>query len=311
MNPPRLHFKFAFCLSAILAFAWVGVASASSIPSLVKEKNVIRVSIDGRPMFEYHYVLEVAYKPYIYQLYTPSGAAILRDAPVDHIHHHGLMFAVGVNDATFWEERIQNVIGGHQIPRQTDVSGDTITQQLDWQAPSGEFVLHQTQVIQANADPDATLLTWRCRLETPPGRDAVTLFGHPYYGLGARLLQSMDKVATFANSSGQPGEIVNGDKRLVPASWVSCTGPTEDGKMVTIAIFDHPGNLYYPSLKYTMATPFAYLSTTLNWKEPLQLKAGMPLDLCYGVAVWDGKIEAAKIEKACRQWQDRTLQAFP
>lgn len=87
---------------------------------------------------------------------------------------------------------------------------------------------------------------------------------------------------------------------------MACTGPA-DGKIVTIAIFDHPGNLRYPSLKFTMAAPFAYISTTLNLlKEPFQLKAGEPLNLCYGVAVWDGQIDAAQVDQACRQWQELT-----
>ena len=30
---------------------------------------------------------------------------MVRDAPSDHLHHHGLMFAVQVNEVNFWEER--------------------------------------------------------------------------------------------------------------------------------------------------------------------------------------------------------------
>lgn len=121
----------------------------------------------------------------------------------------------------------------------------------------------------------------------------------------------MDKVCTFLNSSGQPGRTVRGDLRLVPATWVACTGPTADGRMVTIAIFDHPGNLRYPSLKFTMAEPFAYLSTTLNWEKPITLQASAPLNLCYGVAVWDGEISPAQIEKNCHQWQSLTPKILP
>ncbi len=276
-------------------------------PKLVREPAAIVATSDGRPMFEYRFAPGAAFKPYIFQMYSPGGVPVLRDAPVDHIHHHGLMFAVAVNGTTFWEEVINQVaIGGHQIPRETDVSGGCIRQLLDWKTPAGEFVLRETRSIQPLANPAATLLTWRCRLETPPGRESVALSGHPYYGLGARLLESMDKVCKFSNSSGLPGEIVRGDLHLVPASWVACTGPTPDGRVVTMAIFDHPGNFRYPSQKFTMAVPFAYIATTLNWKEPFPLKAGEPLDLCYGVAVWDGEIPPEQIENACRLWQEST-----
>jgi len=295
--------------SAILLgiFASTLACGISAEPGLFMEETAIKATSDGRPMFEYRFAPDVAFKPYIFQLYSPGGVPILRDAPVDHIHHHGLMFAVAVNGVTFWEEVIKKeTIGGREIPRQTEVTGGCIRQQLDWQTPKGELVLREKRSIQPLSNPDATLLTWRCRLETPPGKEAVTLSGHPYYGLGARLLESMDKVGKFMNSTGQPGESIGGDHRLSPASWVACTGPTADGRMVTIAILDHQGNFRYPSQKFTMAVPFAYIATTLNWKEPFPIKAGEPLDLCYGVAVWDGAVKSEQIEKACREWQENT-----
>lgn len=220
------------------------------------------------------------------------------------------MFAIGVNGVTFWEEKTKKLIGGYQVPLQTDGRGGSITQQLDWRSTNGAVLLHETRTLTPHPDQNATLLTWRCRLETPPGTNAVNLSGHPYYGLGLRLLQSLDKVATFQNSSGQPGEKLYNDLRLVPAAWVAATGPVGE-KFVTVAIFDHPGNFRYPAIKFTMSQPFAYLATTLNWKAPFQLKAGVPLDLCYGVAVWDGKMDAAQIERACRQWQELTAHRVP
>ena len=290
-------------LAAILGLMLAREVSAAPAISLIKEQTVVKVSADGRLLFDYQFIPKAAFKPYIFQLYSPGGVAVLRDAVPDHIHHHGLMFALAVNGVTFWEE---GKIGGREIPQQTDVSTGLITQQLDWRSTNDAVLLHETRMIQPHTNQNVTLLTWRCHLETPPGTNAVTLSGHHYYGLGARLLQSMDKTSTFINSSGQPGEIVRGDERLVPASWVTGTGPAAGGKPVTIAIFDHPDNLRYPAKKFTMSAPFAYLSTTLNWKEPFQLKAGAPLDLCYGVAVWDGKMDADQIEQVFQSWLKST-----
>ncbi len=45
------------------------------------------------------------FKPYVRELYTLRGENVLRDAPPDHLHHHGLMYAVWVNGINFWEER--------------------------------------------------------------------------------------------------------------------------------------------------------------------------------------------------------------
>lgn len=293
--------KPTFWLAGILGLTLARVVSAEAGIHFVKAQTVIKVSANDRPMFEYQFAPKLAFKPYIFQLYSPGGIAVLRDAVPDHVHHHGLMFALAVDQVTFWEE---GTTGGREIPRQTEVRGDHIVQQLDWQSTNGAVLLRERRTIQPLASPKATLLTWRDRLETPPGTNDVTLSGHHYYGLGARLVQFMDRVSTFMNSSGQPGDIVRGEERLISASWVACTGPAADGRLVTIALFEHPNNLRYPASKFTMAAPFAYLSATLDlWKEPFQLKAGEPLDLCYGVAVWDGKIDAAEIEQTCQQWQ--------
>ena len=46
---------------------------------------------------------------------------------------------------------------------------------------------------------------------------------------------------------------------------------------------------------FRMLDPFAYLSATLNlYKEPLEIVAGKPLELAYGVALWDGEIPAER-----------------
>ena len=38
------------------------------------------------------------------QLFSPAGVEVLRDAPPDHLHHHGLMYGVTVNGVNYWEE---------------------------------------------------------------------------------------------------------------------------------------------------------------------------------------------------------------
>jgi hypothetical protein len=96
--------------------------------------------------------------------------------------------------------------------------------------------------------------------------------------------------------------VVRGTERLSPAKWCAYSAPAE-GKMVTVAIFDHPANLRHPNRMFTMSEPFSYISATLNlWQEPFTLKAGEPLNLRYGVAAWDGKIDATKVEKTYQQW---------
>ena len=73
-------------------------------------------------------------------------------------------------------------------------------------------------------------------------------------------------------------------------------------KDVTVAMFDHPKNARHPATWFTMHKPFAYLSATLGLHEkPLEIdKKG--LNVCYGVALWDGKVSKERIEKLYKKW---------
>jgi hypothetical protein len=112
----------------------------------------------------------------------------------------------------------------------------------------------------------------------------------------------MDGKATFLNADNRAGEIYQGDERLTFSRWCALHG-TVGGKPVTAAMFDHPANLRHPARWFTMALPFAYLAATLDLDaRPYVLKGPAPLDLRYGVALWDGHVEAAKIETAYQRW---------
>jgi hypothetical protein len=72
---------------------------------------------------------------------------------------------------------------------------------------------------------------------------------------------------------------------------------------VTVAVFDCPDNIHHPAKMFTMTKPFAYLSATVNaWKQPITLDAGEPLQLSYGVALWDGAVDKASVENLYQRW---------
>ncbi len=117
-----------------------------------------------------------------------------------------------------------------------------------------------------------------------------------------RFVRSMDKNGVFMNSSGQPGEVVRGDERLVPALWNAYSAEA-DGKPVTAAMFDDPKNPRHPATWFTMTNPFAYQSATLNLlKEPMTVTKNAPLTVRYGVALFDGRVDKAAIEKVYQRW---------
>ena len=106
-------------------------------------------------------------------------------------------------------------------------------------------------------DLGATLVDWRCRLQTPPGKHSMVLGGDHFFGLGIRFLAAMDEGGRFSTPH-QRGEMCAGDERLTPAKWCAYTAKA-DSTPVTVAIFDHPDNLRHPAKMFTMSKPFAYL----------------------------------------------------
>jgi hypothetical protein len=295
-----------------------GLATAAAAPAAdptssakvqaTLEANVVSVRVDSRPVLEYQSAASPT-KPYVRQLFTPAGVAILRDSAPDHKHHHGLMFAVKAGGVNFWEEAKNS---GRQVPQSapelhtSTLNGDSrasITQQLEWLGPEDRKVLQEQRSIAVLAGPQipATLVTWHSHLHAPKGPEAVTLKGTHYDGLGMRFVESMDDAGRFFNSEGSEGLKVRGSERVTPARWSAYTSKVGE-RPVTVALFDHPKNPR-PGHFFTMR-PFAYLSVTLNvWKQPIELAPDADLDLRYGVALWDGEIAPDQVEKLYSQWK--------
>jgi len=253
-----------------------------------------------------------AFKPYIRELLSPKGVNPLRDNIPDHIHHHALMYAVAVDGVDFWSETPKC---GKQVQRGISTaarsvnghSASAIGAVIDWTKPDGgTIVATETRTIVLYSNPEAagpTLVSWRTQLAPPAGAESIKLTGSHYFGLGMRLAKSMDNASTFTFADPNAKSLtVRGDERLTPSAWAACTGAV-DGNTVTVAMFDHPDNPR-PALWFTMSNPFSYLSATINlWKDPMVVKAGQELDVCYGVAVWDGQATREQIGAACQRWR--------
>ena len=271
------------------------------------EESTVSVHVDDNVLLRYRYE-NVPFKPYIQQLFSPRGVNVLRDAPYDHLHHHSLMFAVAVDSVNFWEERQNSGRQAHRsltdvrIDKHNDVPRASFTEHIDWVNPSSqELLLKERRTIEAHQVKDlgVTLLTWQAVFEPPQGKKFATLTGSQYFGLGMRFLKSMDIGGQFRNADGKTG--VDGTNN-VRAAWCAYTA-SANGKPVTIAMFDYPDNERHPATWYTLDQRFAYLSATLNLhNEPLKVTSDKPLPLRYGVALWDGRVEADQIEQVYQRW---------
>lgn len=286
-----------------------------AVPSLAEQPlrittdtTTVTILAGDKPLVRYRYA-DVPFKPYADQLFTPAGINILRDSPSDHKHHHGLMFAVAADGVNYWEEKEES--SGRQIHQDlSSIAFDTIdsfqrarfTETLVWTPPgSKKPSIREIRTIQAlrSNDLKATLITWTSRMELLPDIKQASLTGSNYFGLGSRFLASMDKDGTFILPDGKATALATNDTR---APWCAYTA-VADGKPVTIAMFDHPDNPRHPANWFTMNTPFAYLSATLDLdNDALALDAGKPLVIQYGVALWDGKASPESINKLYGTW---------
>jgi len=301
----------------VLGLAWAAVlvlaaTAAAADPARIRIQSgdqSVTIQDADRPILEYVHGPEL-FKPYVKQLFTPGGVNVLLDSPPDHTHHHGLMFAVGVDGVDFWSEtktsgrQVYTAFGREDYPGGLPWAG-WIGEWVEWFAPSGgrELASESRTITVYRSQPlGASLLTWRTEIRAGGGRASIRLTGSHYFGLGMRFIRSMDAAGPFFTPKGPvDGEVVRGDERLTAGPWCAYTAMA-DGKPVTVAMFDDPKNPRHV-LWFTMAKPFAYLSASLNLhREPMTLEAGKPLTFTYGVAVWDGKVEAKEIEKVYRRW---------
>ncbi len=297
-------------LLLILCIHPTGRLIADTAPNARTDPATILISADKQPILRYRYG-DVRSKPYVKELFTPAGVNILLDSPPDHVHHRGLMLALGADGIDFWAESEDS--GGQKhisltTPKAVKTSlteAITFTEAIHWVRPdSDKPLLKEKRTITAGRTKSAgaTLVTWRSQFALAEGIDTVKIDGRHYFGLGMRFIRAMDATGTFLNADNAKAQTYRGDEKLLRSRWCAYTVRIE-GKPVTVAMFDAPKNPRHPAMWFTMKKPFAYLSATLGLhKEPLDLKQGRQLNLRYAVVLWDAEVKPEKIEATYKQW---------
>jgi len=287
------------------------LAAEDTALNVTKNDTTIAVTAGETPRLTYRHS-DVTFKPYVKTFCTPSGINVFRDSPHDHIHHHALMYAVAAGGTDFWAEFPQRKHGSQvheKLSHSTNAIAEGLTAAvidgtLNWVTADKETMLTEVRKITVYDAKDLkpSLLTWQTELTPGKGKDSVKLTGSSYFGLGMRFVESMDKNGRFFHTGKEEGVPDRGTLVVTPAKWMAYAAAV-NGKPVTVAVFDDPGNPHHPGKFFTMAAPFAYISATLNlWKEPLTLEANTTLKLRYGVALWDGEVTAKDVEEVYQKW---------
>ena len=292
-------------LLVALALGWgtLGQSAAEAAHplqcTLQREAGLIDVTYQGQRLLRYAFATN-QFKPYVKELYTLKGDNVLLDAPPDHLHHHGLMYAVRVNGINFWEEAkdpgVQKPIGA---PVCEILPGDgppraRISHTIHWVASKDRWLTNTTPAALLIERRDLTLtvsepqqevaLQWQASFELGPATPKVTLTGATYHGLGLRLPRVWDHVAKHGNSAGLPYSAEQkGD--VTPAQW-SVISHTVDGRDILVAVFSRGSNAGKAKF-FTMLDAFAYVSATQDLADvPLEYAAGEQFRLDYLVLVY-------------------------
>lgn len=280
---------------------------------VAKEEAV--VSYRGRRILGYVFASS-QFKPYVRELYSLRGENVLRDAPSDHLHHHGLMLALRVNGVNFWEERPpagrQVSVRPPELSFRTGRSGlpeAELVHEIRWHAsgetgPSLALLLERrTLVVTVNPGTEEVGVEWRSAFTAGRGADRYVLHGPDYHGLGMRLPTEFDHVAIFSNSSRLPySEGQTFDVR--PAAWTAAAGVMA-GREVQVAMALHPSNPGRHAF-FSMRNAFAYLAATPEPSlGPLELRPGEAAEFRHLVLVYPAHQNAEYLDRRFAPWLAR------
>jgi hypothetical protein len=278
-----------------------------------EDSGELTISLGDRPLLRYAFAPS-QYKPYVKELYSLAGDAVLRDAPADHLHHHGLMYAIRANGVNFWEERDAP---GHQVPvkpivHSTGRTADgrpcaSITQLIHWvpeaeakaraTAPVALIIEERTLTLTVDAAKQEVALDWLGRFTAGPPGGGINLHGSNYNGLGLRFPEAWDKVATHRDSAGHPLPSAE-----AAANW-SAVSHVAGGREVTVALFSSPRTQRGPVSFFSMVEPFTYLAATEALDQnPRTHPPGDTWSVRHLVVVYPGRREAAALDARWERW---------
>lgn len=275
-----------------------------------RSNSLVGVRINGKPFM--NYVFEGAPKPYCYPIHGPNGERVTRAFPMDmvpgedtdHPHHRSLWFTHGdVNGVDFWGESSR---AGKIVHRKFETleSGPVfgrIVALNDWVGPDGRKLCEDKREIRIYG-------TKSCRIMdieiTVYAKESPVKFGDTKEGtFGIRVASSMDadKGGRIINARGDR----DGDAWGKQAEWCDYSGLV-DGKLVGIAVFDHPSSFRSPTYWHVRtyglfaANPFGLHDFKKDEKldGSYTIPAGESITFRYRVLIHEGDAVSAGVAGA-------------
>lgn len=221
-----------------------------------------RIEIDGKLFTEWQ--MTAWRVPYLYPVIGPNGENITRHYPMrndvegeshDHPHHRGIRFSHRkVNGVSYWspDKNSDGHTSSIAFERVEEIkSGDT-GELVFWNRwlKNGELLMREKVHLTFQPLPDGeVLMDYDTHLFT---QEIPVIFeDEKDGGLGIRVAATMAvenrkskaRNGTIVNSNGLENAAAWGKR----AEWCDYYGPDAAGKIVGVAIFDHPANLRFPT----------------------------------------------------------------
>ena len=307
---------------------------------VTKADDHVRVEINGELFTQYWFTLNrhpaisqsrdgrlstnATKHVYFYPLIGPGGAHITRGWPMrndvpgeekDHPHHRGLWFSHGeVNGVDFWAEsaRAGKIQHGEFLELKSGQDQGVIKSTCKWVAPDGKVICTDERTFRVyNRPANERLFDFEVTIKAPPEHEVV--LGDTKEGTMAIRVNEEMRV-TRGRQAGQ-GHIVLStgvkDKETwgKRAAWCDYYGPV-DGKMVGVAIFDHPSNPVHPTYWHVRdyglfaANPFGIHDFERKTKKvgDLKIPAGRSVTFKYRFYVHEGDEQQAKVAERYKEY---------
>jgi len=260
--------------------------------------------------------------PHVHDLLTPAGVNVIAGdtTHLPHPGHWGIFFGASI----FADGRQYDFFHGRaaEVPASTLVSNDSspgaaVSQILEWQAAApggnGKVLLREERrvVVPSWAGAPFALVEWETVLRCPPGTDQVEVNGYDFVGFGVRLRNPDGRLFSVRQEC-----VPGANTRRFRDRWCAAAYEPEPGKMVTVAVFEHPGNTRRSAVWTALNRPFdfGYIGPGLcpgMGKDPLVVTPNRPARLRYAVAAWDGAVAPDTIDALCDTWLARTGAVLP
>jgi hypothetical protein len=311
-----LLLSFAGCACSVRA------ADSKEGVQITQLDDRLRIEINGELFTEYHF--KNASRPFLYPVLGPEGLPMTRDWPMkesdneerDHKHHRSLWFDHGdMNGVDFWSEEpkagktVHEEFTAIKAGREVGI----IQSRNKYVAPDGKIICTDDRALRIYNRRDERLFDFEVTIHASNGD--VT-FGDTKEGmLAMRLNETMRQGPNKFNKDKPTGHIVNsegvrdGETWGKRAAWCDYHGPV-NGKIVGVAIFDHPQNPRHPTWWHVRdyglfaANPFGLHDFE---KKPagagnLKLSAGQSVTFRYRFYIHRGDEKEGKVAQQYQEY---------